>query len=78
MLCPKIDEDDLIVNEVEFFEAIMHFATIGWKILFATIPPAEMGGGWPNFFVAITFIGTITFIVSDVAGVLGCVLGLKD
>jgi solute carrier family 8 (sodium/calcium exchanger) len=78
MLCPRVDEDDLIVSEVELSEALTHFACIGWKVVFAAIPPAEWGGGWPAFCVALTFIGTITAIVAEVATILGCVIGLKD
>lgn len=78
MLCPKVDEDDLIVSEVSLMEAMSHFAIIGWKILFACIPPLEWGGGWPAFFVALIFIGGITAIVAEVATVLGCVLGLEE
>lgn len=78
MLCPQVDEDDLIVQDVSLLEALLHFATMGWKILFALIPPKEMGGGWPCFFVALTFIGTITAVVAEVATVLGCTLGLKE
>lgn len=78
MLCPQVDEDDLIVSEVTFKEAINHFLLIGWKLLFACIPPCEWGGGWPAFFVALIFIGGITAIVAEVATVLGCVLGLKE
>lgn len=78
MLCPKVDEDDLIVSEVELSEALTHFACMGWKVLFAAIPPCEWGGGWPAFFVALALIGTITAVVAEVATVLGCVVGLKD
>lgn len=78
MLAPMIDEDDLIVAEVTMWEAMCHFATIGWKILFAIIPPCEWGGGWPAFFVALIFIGGITAIVAEVATVLGCTIGLKE
>lgn len=78
MLCPQVDEDDLIVSEVTLMEALTHFATIGWKLLFALIPPVDWYGGWPAFCVALTFIGAITAIVAEVATVLGCTLGLKD
>ena len=37
-----------------------------------------MGGGVPAFFVALTFIGTITAVVAEVATVLGCTLGLEE
>lgn len=78
MLCPQVDEDDLIVSDVSMGEALTHFATMGWKILFAAIPPGEWGGGWPAFFVALAFIGGITAVVAEVATNLGCVVGLKD
>jgi len=77
MLCPQVNEDDLIVDEVTLGEALTHFAIIGWNILFAFIPPVEWGSGWPAFIVALTFIGSITAIVAEVATVLGCTLGLK-
>lgn len=57
---------------------MLHFATMGWKILFALIPPCEWGGGWPAFGVALIFIGAITAIVAEVATVLGCTVGLKE
>lgn len=78
MLCPQVDEDDLIVQDVTLGEALTHFAIIGWNILFAFIPPVEWGGGKPAFIVALTFIGTITAVVAEVATVLGCTLGLKE
>jgi len=77
MLCPSVDEDDLIVEEVGLGEALNHFATMGWKLLFACIPPCEWKGGWPAFFAALVFIGAITAIVAEVATVLGCTIGLK-
>lgn len=78
MLCPQVDEDDLIVSDVSLFEALTHFACIGWKVLFAFIPPLDWAGGWPAFFIALTFIGSITAVVAEVATVLGCTLGLKE
>merc|ERR1712070_698533 len=43
MLSPKVDENDLIVEEVSTYEAIMHFVTMFWKLLFAFIPPTQWG-----------------------------------
>merc|ERR1712079_389753 len=57
---------------------IMHFLTFGFKIIFALIPPAGMGGGWPCFFVSLGMIGLLTAIVGDLAGIFGCLVGLKD
>ena len=59
-------------------DAMLHFACIGWKVLFAFIPPVKMGGGWPAFMVALIFIGTITAVVAEVATVLGCTLHLEE
>lgn len=56
----------------------MHFATIGWKVLFSLIPPVKMYGGWAAFFVAISFIGFITAIVAEAATILGCNMYLKE
>jgi len=55
----------------------MHFFAIGWKLLFACCPPPHWGGGIPAFLAAIFFIGALTAIVGEIAGAMGCVMGLK-
>lgn len=78
-LGPSIDpEEDLTIDEVTLSEGIFHFTTIGWKFLFATVPPPSFGGGWPAFSVALIYIGIVTAVVGEVASILGCVVGLKD
>ncbi|KAL8565554.1 hypothetical protein ACOMHN_049530 [Nucella lapillus] len=57
---------------------IMHFFTFFWKILFAFIPPAQYLGGWPAFLVSLAVIGLLTAIISDLASIFGCLIGLKD
>lgn len=37
-----------------------------------------MCGGGPAFFVALTYIGIITFIIGEFATVLGCVLSIEE
>lgn len=66
------------MQEVEFGEAFMHFMAIGWKVLFALVPPPSMLGGKPAFVVALAFIGVVTGIVGSLAELLGCVLGIED
>lgn len=39
MLSPTVDEDNLIVEQVSFEDAMMHFITMFWKLLFSFIPP---------------------------------------
>lgn len=56
----------------------MHFLTIFWNVLFACVPPHHWRGGWPAFFVALTFIGLITMVVGEVATLLGCVCGIPQ
>lgn len=76
MLHPTKGEDGEI-QDIEAMDAIMHFMTIGWKLIFAFIPPAHYYGGIPCFFISLTFIGGVTFIVGEFAGLFGCVLGIK-
>ncbi|EPB74778.1 sodium/calcium exchanger 1 [Ancylostoma ceylanicum] len=57
---------------------IMHFMTMPWKLLFATIPPTDYWGGWACFVVSIFMIGCLTALVGDLASQFGCWVGLKD
>ncbi len=59
-------------------EAFFHFCAIGWKLLFACIPPPRMANGWLAFIIALVFIGLVTAIVGEVANLFGCALGLKQ
>ena len=77
MLGPQIDDENLIVDNVTVSEALVHFVTIGWKVIFALVPPREWGGGWPAFLVALCMIGAVTAVVGEVALLFGCVIGLK-
>ena len=78
MLGPVIDEEDHELQEVDWYEAMCHFFMIGWKVFFAIVPPASMMGGGPCFFISLSMIGLVTFIVGEVATVLGCVLSIKE
>jgi len=78
MLGPQIDEDNLIIDDVTFFEAFCHFLSIGWKLAFATVPPTNYFGGKLSFAVALTYIGICTAIVEQFASLLGCAAGIAD
>lgn len=58
-------------------DALIHFFSIGWKCLFAIVPPPHLLGGWACFVVSLICIGIITAVVGEVAGLMGCVVGLK-
>jgi len=76
MLYPTKNEDGEI-EDVTAMEALLHLVSIGWKVLFAFIPPKHILGGWPCFLVSLAFIGVITAILLEVAELFGCVIGLK-
>lgn len=76
LLHPTKNEDGEI-EDITGVEALIHFFSIGWKVLFALCPPPHKGGGIPCFIAAICFIGALTAIVGEVAGAMGCVMGLK-
>ena len=73
MLHPTKNEDGEI-EDISWIEVFLHLACIGWKLLFALIPPPHFGGGWPCFFVSLAFIGVVTFLVGEFANLFGCVL----
>lgn len=76
MLHPSKNENGEI-EPVEPFDAFLHFVTIGWKLFFSFIPPPHYAGGWACFFIALAFIGAVTFVVQIFAEAFGCVLGIK-
>merc|ERR1712179_446282 len=57
---------------------IMHLLTFPFKVVFSVVPPPGLMGGWPCFFVSLTFIGLIVILVGDLAGIFGCLIGLRD
>ncbi|CAE7533788.1 Slc8a3 [Symbiodinium natans] len=60
------------------FQWALHLLTLPWKLLFAIIPPVDYCGGWLCFFVSLMFIGLVTALISDLAGLVGCVLDMPD
>lgn len=55
---------------------IGHVLAVPWKVLFATCPPTMMHDGAPSFACALLFIGVVTAVIGDLAGLLGCVMGI--
>jgi len=53
-----------------------HIVTLPWKLLFATVPPADYANGWLCFSVALLMIGFVTVLIGDMAELLGCVIGM--
>ena len=76
MLHPVKDEEGGIA-EIEGFDAFYHLITIGWKLFFSIVPPPHYAGGWACFCCALGVIGIVTALVSEMATLFGCVLGIK-
>ena len=76
MLHPTKNEDGEI-EDISALDAVLHFFSVGWKLLFALVPPPHMLGGWACFIISLGFIGGVTAIVGSIADLLGCVIGLK-
>ncbi len=75
------EETDVSVQVVEkksFFDYIVHYLTLFWKILFALVPPPTLYNGWACFVVSIIVIGLLTTLINDFASHFGCTVHLKD
>lgn len=77
-LGPQLDQDNMVLEEVDAWEAFCHFTSIGWKVFFALIPPNSIWGGKASFVIALAMIGLVTAVVGEVATVLGCVAGMPE
>merc|ERR1719199_678443 len=59
-------------------DTVSHLMALPWKVVFAFIPPTYWASGWVCFVIALVFIGVVTAVIGDLAGLLGCVLGIQD
>jgi solute carrier family 8 (sodium/calcium exchanger) len=73
-----MDEETEELVDPDCWDAFSHFCAIFWKVFFALVPPAQWGGGYPSFIASLTMIGIVTYVVGDVATVLGCALGIEE
>ena len=65
-------------QELSGGDLVLHFLTLFWKVLFATVPPTSLLGGWLTFVVSLLYIGIIVAIVGEVATLFGCVCSVPD
>ena len=74
------DDDEEVAEEKlpSWFDYVMHFLTIFWKLLFALVPPTDIWSGWACFVASICIIGLLTAFIGDIAAHFGCTVGLKD
>jgi len=77
MLHPTKEENGEI-TDVTCGDAILHFLSVGWKVLFAILcPPPHKCGGYPCLIAGITCIGFVTYVVAETAGLFGCILNVR-
>jgi solute carrier family 8 (sodium/calcium exchanger) len=73
----SVPEPDDPEEEPSRSDYILHVLAFYWKFLMAFIPPTHVWGGWAAFLVSLTFTGVMTAMVGDLAGMFGCIIGLK-
>ncbi|CAC5412239.1 SLC8A [Mytilus coruscus] len=61
----------------KWHEFLLHFLTFFWKVVGACIPPTKYLGAWPAFVLSLLYIGVLTLFIQQLAGLLGCVIGLE-
>jgi len=76
MLHPAKDEEGEI-QDIDPVDGFLHLVCIGWKIIFAIVPPPQYLGGWACFVMALVMIGVVTAVVGEFANLFGCVLGIE-
>eukprot|EP00249_Psilotum_nudum_P011564 c23245_g1_i1 orf=568-2034(-) len=48
-----------------------------WKFMFALVPPTAIFHGWVTFICTLVFITAISYIVTNLTNLIGCVTGVK-
>jgi solute carrier family 8 (sodium/calcium exchanger) len=72
ILGPSLDSEEGDIDEIDGEEAFFHFWGMGWKLLFATIPPPKYCNGWAAFTGSLIWIGIVTLVVGEFANLIGC------
>merc|ERR1719471_1297623 len=70
--------DAMTFEDEDMVAMTMHALTFPWKILFACLPPTNYYGGWATFCSSLAAVGAVTFVVGELAGTWGCMVGLSD
>lgn len=70
-----MDENENLI-EVTCWEALIHFLSFPWKLLFACIPPRRWAGGWLSFGFTFLMIGFISMILLSLVTAMGCVFNI--
>jgi Ca2+/Na+ antiporter len=77
MFHPTIDEYDQ-VEEQTCCKAFSQLVAMPWKMVFATIPPKKIGGGWISFLVCAAWICFLTFCCAELIENIVCLLNFNN
>lgn len=67
-------EQAIAIEEDSSFVA---YASMPWKLLFATIPPTTYMNGWARFATAFAAIGLISFLILEITTIVGCIFDMR-
>lgn len=48
--------------------------TIGWKVVFSTIPPKARAGGWPCFLLSLIYVALMMAVIREYGRLFACVV----
>jgi solute carrier family 8 (sodium/calcium exchanger) len=65
-------------SECSATDWFFHLLSMMWKVLFLSVPPASLCGGWLCFVLALCNIGIVTGVIGEMAEQLGCCMGIED
>ncbi|XP_062575827.1 sodium/calcium exchanger 3-like isoform X2 [Saccostrea cucullata] len=65
------------IENATLIDYVLHFISFFWKVLFAFIPPPSIAGGYLTFVGSLVLIGLMTALISDLASIFGCLIGLE-
>ena len=74
----EVDQQVLVEKKKTWYEYIIHYLVLFWKVIFACVPPTQYFNGWACFVVSIIIIGILTALIGDLAAHFGCTIHLKD
>jgi solute carrier family 8 (sodium/calcium exchanger) len=58
-------------------EALWHFISIPWKLIFSVVPPRRYYGGYPSFVVGLIMMGVLTFGIVEIVDAGGCLMDMR-
>ena len=63
-------------EELDARSATIYLLSMPWKLACAFAPPTRLANGWACFFVVLALIGVLTAFIGDLAGHMGCCMGM--